>query len=71
MKIIVDIPDIQIEILDKISKKEKISRSEVIRRALTNYIAKYSNKESFGIGIWKGEKLDSMKYQRKVRDEWE
>ena len=49
MKIIIDIHDIQIEILDKISKKEKISRSEVISRALTNYIAKYSNKESFGI----------------------
>ena len=38
MRTIVDIPDAQIKILTQLSKKKKISRAEVIRRALTDYI---------------------------------
>jgi len=73
MRTIIDIPDIQVKVLNHLSKKKKVSRAEVIRQALTNYISKYSKtkksyKESFG--LWKDNKLDSIEYQRNLRNEW-
>jgi metal-responsive CopG/Arc/MetJ family transcriptional regulator len=73
MRTIIDIPDVQVKVLNKLSKKKKVSRAEIVRQALTNYITEYtgtkkSYKESFG--IWKDKKLDSIEYQRQLRNEW-
>lgn len=63
MRISVDIPDEQIEDLAAICKIRKISRSELIRQAISEYIEQ--NKPSFdkAFGIWKDKKID-------IRSEW-
>lgn len=73
MRTIIDIPDIQVKVLNQLSKKKKVSRAEIIRQALTNYITNYSKtknsyKKSFG--ILKDKKLDGIEFQRKLRKEW-
>lgn len=73
MRTIIDIPDIQVKVLNKLSKKKRVSRAEIIRQALTNYIAndsktKKSYKKAFG--LWKDKKLDSVEYQKNLRNEW-
>ncbi|WP_341757649.1 MULTISPECIES: ribbon-helix-helix protein, CopG family [unclassified Candidatus Tisiphia] len=73
MRTIVDIPDKQIEILDQLSKRKKVSRAEIVRQALDNYIGSYNkSKENYrmAFGIWKGKNIDSLLYQQKLRDEW-
>lgn len=73
MRTIVDIPDTQVKTLDQLSQRKKVSRAEIIRQALSLYIATYSNsKKSYKLafGLWKNQKLDSMSYQQKLRAEW-
>lgn len=73
MRTIVDIPDSQVKILDQMSKKKNVSRASVIREALAKYINSYSySKKGYELafGVWKNKKLDSLKYQQKLRDEW-
>ena len=73
MRTIVDIPNAQIQVLDKLSKKKNVSRAEIIRQALAKYIesaikAKKNYKSVFG--IWKKKDIDALSYQNKLRDEW-
>ncbi|WP_253308469.1 MULTISPECIES: CopG family transcriptional regulator [unclassified Rickettsia] len=73
MRTIIDIPDTQIKILDQLSQKKKISRAQIVRQAVTNYITDYTeSKKSYesAFGIWKDKKLDSLTYQSKLREEW-
>ena len=72
MRTIIDIPDTQIKILNKLSKKKRVSRAEIVRQALTNYIADYTrSQKSYKLvfGIWKNRKINSLEYQQKLRDE--
>lgn len=74
MRTIVDIPDEQVKILNQLSKKKGVSRAKIIRQALTKYIADYSKtKKGFdaAFAIWKNKNLDSLSYQRELRDEWD
>ena len=74
MRTIIDIPDAQIKILNRLSKKKKVSRAEIIRQALTDYVVNYAkSKKSYksAFGIWKDQQLDSLSYQQKLRKEWD
>lgn len=74
MRTIVDIPDVQIKFLDNISKKKKLSRAEIIRQALSSYIAGYRDSQKgykLAFGIWKDKDVDSVSYQKKLRNEWD
>ena len=71
---IITIPDSQVKILDSLSKKKDISRAEVIRQAIANYLSDYTKvKKSYksAFGIWKEQNIDSLSYQKKLRDEWD
>ena len=73
MRTIVDIPDIQVKALNQLSKKKRVSKAEIIRQALTNYLTQYleirkSFKDSFG--LWKDKNIDDIEYQKKLRNEW-
>lgn len=73
MRTIIDIPDKQVEILNQLSKKKRVSRAEIIRLALVNYIdqsAQTTKSYSESFGLWKDQKLDAIDYQRKLRNEW-
>lgn len=71
MRTILEIPKEKVMALDMICRSEKISRAELVRRAIDKYlldIPKARREASFG--IWKSKKIDSLKYEKSLRDEW-
>ncbi len=72
MRTIVELPDEQVEALGNICAQEKVSRAEIIRRAVGNYIQeKQSGKGQNAFGLWKKKKINSLKYESRLRAEWE
>ena len=71
MRTLVDLGDHQIHALDELSKKEKLSRAALIRRAIDDFLAKrHSKQEGDAFGLWGKRKVDGLAYQEKVRGEW-
>jgi len=71
MRTIVELPDEQLEALGDICSKEKASRAEIIRRAVGSYIlGKQSGKGQSAFGLWKKKKINALKYEAKLREEW-
>jgi hypothetical protein len=74
MRTIVDIPDPDIRKLDKIASKKDLSRAEIVRRAVRQFIRDMESIPNFDDmhGIWKDRKDigDAVEYQRKLRAEW-
>jgi metal-responsive CopG/Arc/MetJ family transcriptional regulator len=75
MRTIVDLPDEQIRALDAYSKKHGISRAEAVRRALAMFLPKRPTRkldvrDHPAFGSWKRRAVNSVKYQRKLRAEW-
>ena len=73
MRTLVDIPDKQIADLAALCAAKKVSRAEVIRRAIVVYIE--DNKPTMGgaFGVWQqqGQQLvDGLTYQERARAEW-
>ncbi len=74
MRTIIDLTDEQIAALDRLRKQAQISRAALIREAVEAYLANRSTKslrDRPGFGAWKHKRLDGVKYQRRVRSEWE
>ena len=72
MRIIVDLPDRQIEALRRISKRHKLARAELIRRAVGRYLAERVSESGAAFGLWKRADApkDGITYQRRLRREW-
>lgn len=70
MRILVDIPDRQIKALMALCEVERLSRAELIRRAIAAYLEKKKPVEADAFGLWKANKTDGMAYQEQVRSEW-
>jgi len=75
MRTIVDLPKEQIQALDRYGKARGVSRAEVVREAVAAYLPLPSQKSHFkhhpAFGSWKGKKVDSIEYIRKLRKEWD
>lgn len=74
MRTIVDLPNEDIRRLDGIAKREKVSRAEVVRRAVKDYADKVEPHPIDAVfGMWKGRKDigDGVEYQRRIRAEWD
>jgi len=72
MRTIIDLPAPQIEALDAHCRQEGISRAEAVRRAVADHLQRHqrsSAKRAFG--IWRGRRLDGVKYQTARRREWD
>lgn len=69
MRALVDIPEKLIEDLAKISQAKKISRAEIIRQAIVNYVADNKSNQNDAFGLWTN-KIDGLEYQEKLRSEW-
>ena len=70
-RILVDMPDAQIEALAMLVEAEKRPRAALIRDAIEAYIAQH--KRTLGadaFGLWKGRKVDGLEYQQELRSEW-
>jgi metal-responsive CopG/Arc/MetJ family transcriptional regulator len=76
MRTIIEIPETDVALLDKMSKKADCSRAAIIRNAIKEYIDK--NKElhtetvfSRAFGIWKDSPVNALDYEDKIRKEWD
>ncbi|BDB30613.1 ribbon-helix-helix protein, CopG family (plasmid) [Cupriavidus sp. P-10] len=70
-RILIDLPDTQIEELAAIAEAEHRSRAAVIRDAVKTYISQ--RKLGLGadvFGLWKDKKIDGLEYQLERRSEW-
>jgi metal-responsive CopG/Arc/MetJ family transcriptional regulator len=71
MRILVDVPDPDLELLDVVIKKRAIARSEFIRQAITTSLLPYRQKMNHSaFGAWSGMAEEGLAYQEKMRDEW-
>jgi metal-responsive CopG/Arc/MetJ family transcriptional regulator len=70
-RILVDLPDSQVEELAVLVEAEQRPRAAVIRDAIEAYIAQH--KRALGtdvFGLWKSKKVDGLEYQQELRSEW-
>ena len=72
MRTIIDLPDRQLEQLERISRSRKLSRAELIRQAVDRYLQEHlpGREEAFGVWKRKGPREDGVAFQRRLRKEW-
>ena len=71
MRTIVDLPDEQIASLAHVCRREGMSRTEAVRRAVAAYLdAKQLTERDELFGLWRDRELDGLAYERTLRDEW-
>lgn len=74
---LVDIPDNLLGRVNALAKVQDISRAELVRRALEQYVEttlqNHPEKDprDAAFGLWKDRKIDGVEYQRKLRAEWD
>lgn len=72
MRTIVDLPEEQIEALKVLGKQSRLSRAELMRRAVAEYLVRHQEGPSDeAFGIWRGHKRDSLAIQDQLRREWD
>jgi len=72
MRTIVDIPDDLINDLTELCAREKKSRSALIRKAISEYLKTHTAiKFDEAFGIWKKKAVNAMRFEKKLRSEWE
>jgi len=75
MRTIVDLPADQIKALDSYAKEKGISRAQAVRESVAAYLPTKKKKIDWrkhpAFGSWKGPKVDSVEYVRKLRAEWD
>jgi metal-responsive CopG/Arc/MetJ family transcriptional regulator len=71
MRILVDLPDPDLQLLDEISRRSAISRAEFIRRAIAVSLTPYRKKMTHtAFGAWTQLSEDGLAYQERIRGEW-
>ena len=72
MRTIVDLPEEQIQVLKQLSKQSRLSRAELMRRAVAEYLQHHhSDQAEDAFGIWRHQARDGLNYQSRLRDEWD
>jgi metal-responsive CopG/Arc/MetJ family transcriptional regulator len=73
MRTLVDIPDDQIEKLNELAEREKVSRAALVRRAISSMLESKSKAKGEGIAAAFGirpDMEDGLAYQERLRSEW-
>jgi hypothetical protein len=73
MRVLIDLPANQIDDLARLCQTEKISRAELVRRAVSRYLAENKPASSNAFGLWRKQGLDrpdGLVWQEQVRSEW-
>lgn len=76
MRTIIDLPEADISTLDALKEDKNVSRAELIREAVSEYLKKnrkQTREEVFqkAFGLWKDYDIDGVEYQRALRAEWD
>jgi metal-responsive CopG/Arc/MetJ family transcriptional regulator len=70
-RILIDLPDSQVDELAAIVEAEHRSRAAVIRDAIEAYISQHKGALGADVfGLWKGKEVDGLAYQQALRSEW-
>jgi len=71
VRTLVDIPEQDIAALDAVRRRRQVSRSEVIRQAVRDYLGRNAPPDAeVGFGLWGEGGVDGVDYQRRLRAEW-
>jgi hypothetical protein len=71
MRTIVDLPSEQIEHLKVLSGRSRLSRSELVRCAVAEYLQRHGQAQAdVAFGVWRDAPRDALAYERAIRDEW-
>lgn len=71
MRILVEVPDPELQLLEEVCKKRAISLAEFIRRAIAVSLTPYRKKMSHtAFGAWAQLSEDGLAYQERIRSEW-
>jgi predicted transcriptional regulator len=71
MQTLIDIPSTEVERLDEICRRQRLSREEALRQAVAEYVDRHqqlSADEAFG--LWRDRGEDGLAYQQRLRAEW-
>ncbi|HZY64093.1 MAG TPA: CopG family transcriptional regulator [Edaphobacter sp.] len=71
MRTLVDIPEDELEQLTSLSRSRKVSRAELIRQAVSDFLSENKAGLDDSFGLWKKRPVDGVEYQERLRGEWE
>ena len=72
MRTIVDIPRENLASLDILGAQERVSRTELIRRAVEDYLRAHAASDpKAAFGMWKKKPKNALEFQRQLRREWD
>ena len=71
MRTTIDLPEEQVQRLGELCRREGVSRAEVVRRAVADYLNVHRTRERRdAFGIWRNRRPDGLEYERRLRREW-
>jgi metal-responsive CopG/Arc/MetJ family transcriptional regulator len=71
MRTIIDIPNEQLQQLAELCRREELSRSEAIRRAIALLLNTEAQHPDQAFGLWKDRGAEGVEYQQTLRKEWD
>jgi hypothetical protein len=72
MRTIIELPAAQIDALDALCRRERISRAEAIRQAVAAHLGRASAlARASAFGLWRDRGIDALTYEQQLREEWE
>ena len=72
MRTIIDLPDDQVQPLKELAARTHLSRAELVRRAVAEYLTRHRPPpDDVVFGLWKDRGEDGLAYQDRLRSEWE
>ena len=76
MRTLVDIPDDDLAVINKVVKAQSISRAEFKRRAIAQRLTAHRKTQiekarEAAFGLLAGRSIDGMEYHERIRQEWE
>ena len=70
-RIVIDLPDEDLRLLDAIKNLQKKPRTEIIRTAISSYLENNRADEmENAFGIWRQENGEGLLFQTILREEW-
>ena len=71
MRMTIELTEEQVQRLTDVCRCEGVSRGEVIRRAVADYLDKtHARNPGDTFGIWRDRNVDGMRCERRLRGEW-
>jgi predicted transcriptional regulator len=72
MRTVVDLPDEQIEPLKALAEQMRLSRAELVRRAVADYLRRHRlAADDAAFSLWRDRGEDGVAYQERLRSEWD